>query len=302
VVRYVLAALALKAFSTNATTKALYRKIGNMLGQERRKKGNIDHYVRRGNLVNDLCDKYGAIKTGDRVFELGTGWVHWHSVYLRLHYDVSITMFDVWDNRQFEAFKALFSTLRSSIESGHGHDDRVTNLLQRILAVESFEELYTLLNLQYVVESEGHLDQFPGSMYDCVFSMHVLEHVRQADANQVAKEIHRILKPGGCSIHQIGIDDHLAHYDRKVSRKNYLRYSDRTWKLLFENDVQYINRLQMSDWLGIFDKAGFSLLEAIPEAHSFELLGIDPKYEKYEKEDLDCTCLTIVHRKPGVSK
>lgn len=301
-VRYVLAALALKIFSANAITKTLYRKIGNTLGQASRKKGSIDHYVTRGNLLNDLFDKYAVVKAADKFFELGTGWMHWYSVYLRLYYDVSITMFDVWDNRQFEAFRASFSTLRSSIDAGHGQDGRVTHLLQKISAVESFEELYALLNLRYIVESEGRLDQFPDRSFDCVFSMHVLEHVRAADVHQVAKEIHRILKPGGYSIHQIGIDDHLAHYDKKVSRKNYLRYSDRIWKLLFENDVQYINRLQMSDWLSIFDKAGFCLLETMPEAHDVKLPVVDSKYEKYDKEDLYCDCLTIVHRKPGEPK
>jgi SAM-dependent methyltransferase len=298
-VRYVLAALALQVFSSNAATKALYRKIGNTLGQSKRKKGNINIYVRRGNLINDLSQKYNAIKAGDKLLELGTGWVHWHSVYLRLHYDVSITMFDIWDNRQFEAFIAQFSSLKSLIDMDNGYDDQVTRLLQSVLAVTSFEELYALLNLQYIVENEGHLDQFPDCSFDCVFSLHVLEHVPKAYVNQEAEEIYRILKPGGYSIHQIGIDDHLSHYDKKESPKNYLRYSDRTWKLFFENEVQYINRLQMSDWLDIFDKTGFSLLETIKESLVVELPRINPKYDKYEKEDLLCTGLTIVHRKPG---
>ena len=106
------------------------------------------------------------------------------------------------------------------------------------------------------------------------------------------------MKPGGYSIHQIGLGDHLSHYDKKESPKNYLRYSDRTWKTFFENDVQYFNRLQVPDWLGLFDEAGFSLLEKITASHSIESIRIDPKYEEYEKDDLECTRLTIIHRKP----
>ncbi|MGH8573588.1 MAG: hypothetical protein ACREX8_13590, partial [Gammaproteobacteria bacterium] len=78
-------------------------------------------------------------------------------------------------------------------------------------------------------------------------------------------DFHRTLKPGGYMIHQIGIDDHLQHYDPAESPKNYLRFSDRAWKLLFENDVQYFNRLQACDWIDRIGSAGFVLLERIAE-------------------------------------
>ena len=46
--------------------------------------------------------------------------------------------------------------------------------------------------------------------------------------------MYRSLKPGGYSIHQIGIDDHLTHFDSSQSPKKYISYSDNVWKLLFE--------------------------------------------------------------------
>ena len=61
-VRYVLAALALKAFSTNSASRTIYRQIGNTLGERRRKNANIDSYVRRGKLLVDLCARYDAAK------------------------------------------------------------------------------------------------------------------------------------------------------------------------------------------------------------------------------------------------
>jgi SAM-dependent methyltransferase len=298
VVRYALAALALKAFSANGASRALYRRIGNTIGQQRRRNSSIAGWVRKGNLMIDLCDRHGAVNSGDTLLELGTGWIHWYAVYLRLHYDVCITMFDVWDNRQFAAFSSCLSKLRALVNAGHSYPQRVTDLLDRIWRVESFEGLYTLLGLEYVVEREGRLDQFRDCSFDCVLSGDVLEHVPLTHSSQDVEEIYRILKPGGHSIHQIGIDDHLSHYDKNESPKNYLRYSDRTWKLFFENDVQYINRLQMSDWLGLFDNAGFSLLERTMQSRNVELPRIDPKYHGYTDEDLSCTRLTIVHRKP----
>ena len=78
---------------------------------------------------------------------------------------------------------------------------------------------------------------------------------------------------------------------------NYLRYSDTTWKIFFQNEVQYFNRLLMSDWLDIFDQEGFVLMEKIPKFVNIDSLQIHSKYQRYTKEDLSCVNLTIVHKK-----
>ena len=74
--KYTLAALALKVFSLNSISKKAYRKIGNVFGDKKRKKANINSYVKRGNLIVSLCKKYGAINEGDKLLEIGTGWMH----------------------------------------------------------------------------------------------------------------------------------------------------------------------------------------------------------------------------------
>jgi hypothetical protein len=95
-----------------------------------------------------------------------------------------------------------------------------------------------------------------------------------------------------------GIDDHLQHYDPAESPKNYLRFSDRAWKLLFENDVQYFNRLQACDWIDRIGSAGFVFLERIAETADVGGLPIAPGFRHYRQEDLACTILTLVHQKP----
>ena len=116
---------------------------------------------------------------------------------------------------------------------------------------------------------------------------------------ELVNYMYRTVKPGGYSIHQIGIDDHLSHYDKKVSAKNYLLYSDVMWKRFFENAVQHVNRLQMPNWLDIFGQGGFVFLEKLEESTNIDSLRIDAHYQCYTKEDLACTISTIVHRKPN---
>ena len=172
----------------------------------------INGYLQRGKELLDLFCRHNVIKTGDNILELGTGWYHWYSLYLRMHYDVKIAMFDVWDNRRFNSMKTLIGEVQPS-----------NPILNRMLKVQSFDELYELLNLEYVIDRNGSLSRFSSKRFNCVFSFHTLEHVDKNDVSKEIREINRILKKGGFSIHQIGLDDHLSHYDKGESVKKYLR-------------------------------------------------------------------------------
>lgn len=295
-IRYGMAALALKTFSASETTKRAYRWLGNRFGAKKRQNADLDAYIRRGNLLVELYRKHAVPQPADRLLELGTGWMHWYAVYLRLFFDLRVTTLDVWDNRQFEAFKACFSRLRARMEREPAAPGaRAT--LERMLCAGSFDEVYAALGMNHVIVPDGSLDQFPEASFGSVFSMHVLEHVHRDAVPGLLRGLHRVLRPGAVTIHQIGIDDHLAHYDRSASRKQYLSYSDRLWSALFENDVQYINRLQMSDWVSAFAQNGFVLLDRIAEKTTLERLRISPAFSRYTEEDLACTILTLVLRR-----
>ena len=106
-----------------------------------------------------------------------------------------------------------------------------------------------------------------------------------------------MLKPGGYSLHSINLRDHLSAYDRSTSAKQYLRYSDRTWKLWFENDAQYINRIQRSDWLNMFNEAGLVLVDEKNYAEDILDMRVSKRYQHYDESDLSCGGLRILHQK-----
>jgi hypothetical protein len=258
--RYVAAAAALKAFSANTLSKKLYREIGNTFGQRNRLAvDDIDIRISRGNLLVDLCRAHGAVKDGDQVLEIGTGWMHFYSLYLRLFYDIRVAALDIWDCRQFAALQAAARKLAAASEPRFSDPK----------ARES-----------WLVDQEKQ----------------AAWRTRLWDAENRGKVK---LKPGAYTIHQIGIDDHLTHYDPKASHKQYLKYSDRVWRGFFENEVQYFNRLQTSDWLEAFVRAGFELVERIEEGTNIDSLPIDSRFRAYPKKDLECTTLTLVYRKPA---
>lgn len=302
-VRYMMAAAALKLFSINPYMKELYRFLGNTLGAKKRIKGGLpSSYLERAKLLLELVRKYEVINDGDKLLEIGTGWVHWESTFIRLFYDVHITLFDVWDNRQLKPFKRYLSEFAErfdqEIDIPPVQREQVKNLLGSISSVDSFDEVYHLLGFEYIIEPKQMLYRFHPETFNVIFSCSVLEHIKKDILSSYVQNLFRVLMHGGWSIHTICVGDHIAYYDPNVSEKNYLRYSPKVWKKYFENEVQYFNRVQCSEWLDIFRKVGFELLEKELIPCNIDSIKICKEYENLTRQDLECETLRIVHRKP----
>jgi len=204
-------------------------------------------------------------------------------------------MFDIWDNRQWQPFRAAVKKLLN-YQYKEEESLLVKNFTKIVSASSSFEELYQTLDLKYVISEKGSLTSFSSNSFDLIISFHVLEHIEREIFDEVIGDLYRILKPNGMCIHQIGLDDHLAH-GTKLNSKQYLTYSDNLWSLLFNNKVQYINRFQMSDYLNAFEKVGFMIIEKLPTFTQIKDLKIHEQFLKYSEEDLNCEGLTLVLQK-----
>ncbi len=308
-VRYVCAAWALKAFSLTPGTRRLYRLLGNTVGSRRRLRAGLpESYRRRAQRILDLFATYDVPPKGARLLELGTGWVHWEATVLALFYEASFTLFDVWDNRQFAVFKAYASGLRGPLDERSGEDldvcpaqrERAHALLDAIESMGSFDALYECMGFQYVLERTGALRNLAEGEYDAAFSYNVFEHIPRESVPQYARDLFRVLKPGGYAFLKIDLSDHLSNYDPRAGRKQYLKYSDRTWKLCFENDLQYFNRIQRAEWLALFRSAG---LDVVVEDCVREpvLTPVHEQYRALDISELECTAVKVVLRRPPAS-
>jgi SAM-dependent methyltransferase len=297
--KYVGVAIALKSFSLYPP---LYRLLGNTFGARRRMQSNLPPFrLRRAKAMVDLCKRY-QVKSGDRLIELGTGWVHWESLIVRLFCDAETVLYDVWDNRQLTVFKwyckQLNEVIDDHIDMTPDEHQRAHRILSQIAAVNSYDELYEWLNWKYVVDASGTLRGFADNSFDLSYSHNVAEHIQAEIVPEYVKTIYRITKPGGITAHSIDPTDHLANYTTGVSRKNYLRYSKRVWKLFFENRVQYINLIQPSDWLRYFEAAGFELVDSNSTYERMDI-KVHKQYAELSPKDIDCMRLNIVYKKPA---
>lgn len=302
-VKYALAAAGLKLFSVSPQTELFYRRLGNNQGKRRRtQRGLPSYYVDRARRLLDWCERYQILRPGDSVLEVGTGWVHWESLIVRIFYDVEITLFDVWDNRQLETLKCFCAQLDDQLDDqvamSFAQHQRVHDLLRRILVTESFDELYVLLGFHYVVDKTGTLGGFPEEGFAAIYSGSVLQHVKRDILKGYIQDFNRLLKPGGYSMHTVDLNDQIYYYDRNVPQKNYLRFSDNAWHRFFENRVQYFNRVQRPEWLSLFHDAGLELVEEETLGNSLGDMKVDKCYADLARSDQECTLLRIVHRKP----
>jgi SAM-dependent methyltransferase len=248
-----------------------------------------------------LQKQYHIVRDGDRILELGTGWLHWEALTLRLFYNVEAVLLDVWDNRQLDGLKNYVRQLGQLLDNHFGLSApelrRAQSLIEMIVKVGSFAELYKILGFEYVVESAGRLSQFPNDSFQLVVSGGVLEHIKRESLPMLIGETRRILKSGGWAVHSIDTADHLEHYDRSVSPKKYLSFSEETWARLFENEVQYINRMQRGEWLELFRANGFELVEEETRRVDISNIKLATRYAHMHKEDLECTVLKVALRK-----
>jgi len=248
-----------------------------------------------------IANDYGVPKDGDRLIELGTGWLHWEAITTRLFFEVRGVLFDVWDNRQMNGLKSYLEKLDNSLDKLDVDNTQRTfahKLISQIREMNNYQDLYKLLDFHYIIDPKGSLNQLEKEAFDLAVSAAVLEHIYAKDAFDFVHGIATLLKPGGYSIQSISIIDHLYQYDKSVSPKQYLKYPHWLWRLCFENDVQYINRIQRSEWLELFRKAGLVLIEEEADVVDLSNLKVAKVYQNYEEKDLRCVSLKLVHRKP----
>jgi SAM-dependent methyltransferase len=307
VLKYAAVAAASKAFSVNSTTRRAYRVLGNRLLERIRVSSGIPApYLDRAARLLDTCDRLALLRPGDRVLELGTGWIHWEATVLRLFHDVEVTLYDVVDNRLFATYQVWLGQLRDQLDGDFGTRlpvtaDRVEaarDLLDRARRTQCFEELYALMGFTYVLDPGGMLDGVPTDEFALVVSADVLEHVPADTLAPYLDRVRHSLRPGGHSVHQIDLVDHFAYFDTTCSKKNYYRYSDRAWRRWFDSDVQYVNRVQRPQWRSLFSGAGFEDVEEDHVSEELSALRLAPEYASLSRADLECMQMLVVYRRP----
>jgi len=143
---------------------------------------------------------------------------------------------------------------------------------------------------------------FGGSVLDFVISRAVFEHIPPEIIDGILAETRRILKPGGLICHFIDNSDHWEHSDKTISRINFLRFSDRTFRWTHLNRLDYQNRLRHVEYAKMIKKHGFETVrdERIIDAGliaALPALPLAPRFREFSAEDMVTTDSRFLARK-----
>lgn len=144
---------------------------------------------------------------------------------------------------------------------------------------------------------DGRALPFPDASKDLVWACYCIQHFRWPD--QSAREIARVLRPGGRFVCRADLRDHYHMFD---AGKQYdcLRHSANVWRLMAWNRSSYVNRLRLSDWLYVFANAGLRPVEVIKHQDR-EILAQNRRHaylRTYSDDDLLTFRFDGVYEKP----
>ena len=236
-----------------------------------------------------------------RVLDLGTGWVHGYSLYPALLRNDEIHCFDVSDLRHFGSFRRTVAVVAEQIDQldvGREILQRAHERADAVQRASDFREAYDILGINYHVAPQG-IPDYPEHSFDVVYSVDVLEHIQAGIFRAAAESWYRILKPEGRFLAQVGIDDHLSHYDHAKGTKHYMRYSQRMWDHLLQNDLQYINRLTATQILDALREAGLCLDDVATHDHGLSRSDAHSDYQWQTEWDMRASRLFVRAHKPG---
>ena len=159
--------------------------------------------------------------------------------------------------------------------------------ISKLVDLKSNIKIKTVLKLApYGIEYRAPYDaaqtDFNEKSIDGCISTNTLEHIPEENIISIFLELHRILKDDGIISASIDYSDHYAHKDKTISMLNYLKFDQNRWKK-YNHNCHYQNRLRHYEYLKIFKKCGFIIIE---EKLLFSAIDIPPELiETYKNKD-----------------
>ncbi|MDQ3857621.1 MAG: class I SAM-dependent methyltransferase [Actinomycetota bacterium] len=167
--------------------------------------------------------------------------------------------------------------------------------------VHDLAQLEPRFGVVYLAPRDARETGLPADSVDLTSSTNTLEHVPETELGPILAESARLLRPDGVMSFRIDMQDHASYTDPRVSPYNFLRFSERTWRLA-TSKLSYQNRLRLPDYRRIFDEVGLDVVtETVigpTEAQLAELDRIElaARFRGYAREDLAARVLEVVLR------
>ena len=138
----------------------------------------------------------------------------------------------------------------------------------------------------------------PSESIDFIFSTGALEIIPRRALINMMLEFRRLSSKAGIASYWVTLGDAYATFDRTITPFNFLKYPANRWRYLV-SPMNPTNRLRISDYRDLFEKAGYEIVKERNSSGSAETLGqirLAPEFQEYKTEDLLVLTSWIVAR------
>lgn len=238
----------------------------------------------------------GAARVPALALELGTGWYPIVPLGLLLAGVERVVTIDVSPLLDLERTREVLELYAAKLRSGKlqtlvpGIDAARAQAVIAAAGDRSARDAGELLGPLgvRVLVGDARASGLPAHSVELFVSNNTLEHIAPEVLRELMIEFARLAAEGAVMDHFVDMSDHYAHFDGSITEFNYLRYSDRAWRV-FNNRLQHQNRLRICDYRRIIEEAGFELIAEEGERGAAEELGaikLARPFQRYAVEDL----------------
>jgi len=162
---------------------------------------------------------------------------------------------------------------------------------RRIARAGTVDAILSAGSIRYTAPGDATATGLPPASIDAIVSYDVLEHLPSDTFLRLNAEARRILRTGGRQFHVIGLGDHHASGDARITCVHFLRFSDRAWDALTGHELSYHNRLRLPDFLAAFGRDGFATEDVRREVdpaglEAMRSFRVAPRFAHYTPEEL----------------
>jgi len=135
-----------------------------------------------------------------------------------------------------------------------------------------------IFNINYIAPFKKQ--NIKRNFFNIVTSTNTLEHLKKKEILDFLKFCKLILKKKGIISLIIDCSDHYSHTDRKISPLNFLKFSNKEWNSKYNSKYLFQNRLRIGDYIKIFKKNKFKILQIKKSSFGKPPDNINNKYKK----------------------
>lgn len=231
---------------------------------------------------------------GAAVLEIGSGWQPLIPTLYSLAGASRVFLTDLNVLLRPDTFRAALDALRKRrqliLDELKVDPEILDHTLRDDMGI-SLEHRLEELRLVYLAPCDCRRLSLPSESVDVVTSRACLEHIPPDVLQDIFRESCRLLTRGGVACHWVDPSDHWEHQDKRLSRVNFLKYSDALFRLTSINTLNYQNRLRHPEYVDMLRKTGFRLLREereVDEAslRSLSQMRIAKRFRSFSNEDL----------------